>query len=381
MFDGQGFIGHLDGLADAKTAHIGPRPNQLCSPCQVLLRLGETVRQQELDSEGWASISAQVSALSASVHGMQLCRVRGGAGVDGVLVSFRDTNEGVLGRQSLLDRDDITFAIGGRDIPAIPTPVRARLPPGAATITLFRFPFEYMRVGMGEALLRAAGYDEGCEVVAEFLGDPPGGPSARRSGSLPNTEVLVVIVVPPATDPTLAALPQALDMGMGVRVPVRVSTRVGAQQRAGGTDGGEAGGRTQSIGIVRVPREDVVAGLGARDVGTQSEVQLGTAGVMRAGSLVDVGTQCGDLDSGAVGGGVMAGTVGRATGHTAGQPGTRDVPRGGSTSRVLAVPRGGGGPGPVRGVVVASHPVGRGGVGGRPSPSHSMQQGVSSRYP
>lgn len=272
MFDRQGWIDELDRLAVARTPLLGARPDKLCSPCEVLLRLGAAVKRQELGGvEAWAATSALVSGLDG-VHGM---RLHGREDRAELVVSFWDTDDGLLGREKLLDMDDLVLRLGDRTITITPAPLRARLPPGSVTLNLYKPPIYYARVGFGKALLRAAGYGDTARVVHEFLGDPPGGPASRRSGSLPNTEVLVLIVVPPPTDPTLAALPDRLHMGMGGFVPIRVEGRErlprgafpGATRAAGERDVRPAcvDFATQTEGGERAPPVHVATQCGGRE--------------------------------------------------------------------------------------------------------------------
>ena len=196
---------------------------------------------------GWAAASASVSDLNCW-HGI---RIAGQVDRAEIWVSFQDTDDGVLERERLLDRDDLVLHLGDRDITLTPSPLTARLPPGAITITLCNTPLHLQREGLGAALLRAGGYGDTAQVVHEFLGDPPGGPASRRAGSLPNTAVLVIIVVPPPADPTLSVLPAQLDVGMGGFVPVHVQGGRSVP-RAAGVRGVRAVGGDVGTPAVRV---------------------------------------------------------------------------------------------------------------------------------
>ena len=331
QFDGQSFLGSLASLARQRVPLIGPRPDQLCSPCEVLLRPGAAVKLQDMGDEGWAAASRSVSDLK-HVHGMQLTKARDGESLSGLLLSFQDTNDGVLEREQLLGRDDLQLCLGNRTVPLSVFPVRARLPQGAVTVSLYRVPTLYMREGFTEALMSAAGYTSDWVQVGEFLGDPPGGPVARRAGSLPNTEVLVLIVVPPAHDPALSALPTVLDMGMGACAHVRVQCGGGRVMSRGGAaaqvratvSSAECGVQTDRTGAQEVRDVGVQAGGITRGGGGGSEgVQpVGVVPVTNipSQSRRDGGTGCRNQDGVSNGSVAGVGLTGGGVGNVASVP-------------------------------------------------------------
>ena len=335
LFDGQSFLGSLASLARQRVPLIGPRPDQLCSPCEVLLRPGAAVKLQDMGDEGWAAASRSVSDLN-HVHGMQLLKARDGESLSGLLLSFQDTNDGVLEREQLLGRDDLQLCLGNRTVPLSVFPIRARLPQGAVTVSLYRVPTLYMREGFTEALMSAAGYTSDWVQVGEFLGDPPGGPAARRAGSLPNTEVLVLIVVPPAHDPTLSALPSVLGMGMGACAHVRVQcgggrvmSRGGAAAQVRGTvSSAECGVQTDRTGIPERGDVGVQAGSIAPEFGGASE-GVQPVGVVPVTNIPAQSSKDGDTGRGNQGG-VSSGSV-AGVGLTEGGVGNvASVPEGGT---------------------------------------------------
>ena len=230
-FDAVGFERKLLMLSDARAPQLGARPPSLCSSLEVLLRI-ECDEATASDTERQcAMIDAVMRGLSLPVRGVvrDVCPVSRELVVT---VLFDDCDEGLLARESLLDSDVVTVDVGGQVVNVYPCPLPARVPVTASVITLYRVPHDLLRAGLGSAFLDAAGYgrEGGFRVLGEFLGDPPGGPSARRAGSLPNIDVVVLIVLPPPCDPDLACLPSSFTLSWESVVRVRVRGARGGVQ-------------------------------------------------------------------------------------------------------------------------------------------------------
>lgn len=131
---------------------------------------------------------------------------------------FKPGPAGDEARALLTGGDTIQVSVAGRGVSvgfshAVPRGHEWRV----ALVKLYEVPHDWARVGMGRALLRAFGYRPS-ELMEEWSGAVRGAPRARRS------DVVVLRVKPPPSDPSLRGLPSSFWVGEGPAVRVAVHT-------------------------------------------------------------------------------------------------------------------------------------------------------------
>ena len=235
---GQRVVAALDGLVEGGQPQLRGRPERLLSQLGVQLETGAAL--DRLGISGRAAVEAAralaysaVSALplpAGSVVG--LCTRTRQAGAPDMVVVLADgpTDAGAAARGILLQEDRLRGTLRGRDVAVGVRPCLPHLSRGVVQVTFYGLPYEYLREGLTQTVLSAAGYGPGrCRIQAEFLGDLP---REQGGGSgLANCDVVVALVWPPDGDPQLRDLPRHLDMGWDARARVQVRSAF-AQQDA-----------------------------------------------------------------------------------------------------------------------------------------------------
>jgi hypothetical protein len=233
-------IPRLEDLAEARVGTPGPG---LPSHAPVVERptlqlLLGSIPEGDLGAFGSAERRTAESSLIAGFvqqYGPHLAR--GGAirpGQEGSpdmgwLVSFQEGDEHTQLRLGMVDLGIIDLHLPGR-VPAIPVRVRQgppRLNSRWVRVIVSGLHEDFMVPGVIQCLLESAGYVAGGEggfvLRAEHAGEH-GGEIAVIAPSLGRCGVVIGIVRPPASDPTLSRLPKNLqDFGGGGAARIRVS--------------------------------------------------------------------------------------------------------------------------------------------------------------